>query len=168
MASRLLVTLIGMLGTRGVPARYSGVATCVEELGAGLAARGHDVDVYCRVPHITYKGSAHRGMRLVKLQTIRNKHLDAITHRLLSAIHPHAVQRYDIRLFFNVGCSIATWIPRLAGQRVVLNVDGLDWKRTKWGRVARWYLRASERWATRCPHRIVTDCRHVQEYYLAR
>ena len=155
-----------MLGTRGVPASYSGFETCVEELGSRLAARGHDVTVYCRIPHITYEGSAYRGMRLVKLPTIRSKHLDTITHSLLSAVHA-LFQKYDIALFFNVGCSVVTWIPRLAGQRVVLNVDGLDWKRKKWGRFAQWYIRASERWATRFPHRAVTDSRRVQEYYLA-
>ncbi len=156
-----------MLGTRGVPANYSGFETCAEELGARLAARGHDVTVYCRVPHITYQGSAYRGMRLVKLPTIQSKHLDTITHSLLSAVHALS-QGYDITLFFNVGTSVVTWIPRLAGQRVILNVDGLDWKRKKWGRFARWCIRASERWATRFPHRVVTDSQRVREYYLAR
>jgi glycosyltransferase involved in cell wall biosynthesis len=158
---------IAMLGTRGVPASYSGFETCVEELGSRLAARGHEITVYCRVPHITYKGTAYRGMRLVKLPTIRSKHLDTITHSLLSAVHALS-QGYDIALFFNVGCSAVTWIPRLAGQRVVLNVDGLDWKRKKWGRFARWYIRTSERWATRFPHRIVTDSQRVREYYVAQ
>jgi glycosyltransferase involved in cell wall biosynthesis len=158
---------IAMLGTRGVPASYSGFETCVEELGSRLAARGHAVTVYCRVPHITYQGTAYRGMHLIKLPTIQSKHLDTMTHSLLSAVHALA-QGYDVTLFFNVGTSAVTWIPRLAGQRVVLNVDGLDWKRKKWGRVARWYIRASERWAARLPHRVVTDSRRVQEYYLAR
>src|SRR4029453_3366135 len=77
-------------------------------------------------------------------------------------------QGYDVALFFNVGNAALTWLPRLGGQGVVLNVDGLDWKRKKWGRGARWYIRTSERWATRFPHRVVTDSRRVQEYYLAR
>jgi len=158
---------VAMLGTRGVPASYSGFETCAEELGTRLAARGHDVAVYCRVPHISHAGTEYRGMRLVKLPTIRSKHLDTITHSLLSAIHALS-QGYHVSLFFNVGTSAVTWIPRLAGQRVVLNVDGLDWKRKKWGRFARWYIRASERWATRFPHGVVTDSRRVQEYYLAR
>ena len=158
---------IAMLGTRGVPASYSGFETCVEELGSRLAAHGHDVTVYCRVPHITHEGNSYRGMRLIKLPTIRSKHLDTITHSLLSAVHA-LTQGYDVSLFFNVGTSAVTWIPRLTGQRVVLNVDGLDWKRKKWGRLARWYIRASERWATRFPHRVITDSRRVQEYYRAR
>jgi glycosyltransferase involved in cell wall biosynthesis len=158
---------IAMLGTRGVPASYSGFETCVEELGARLAARGHSVTAYCRVPHIAYAGGTYRGIRLVKLPTIRSKHLDTITHTFLSSLHALR-QRYDIALYFNVGNSPLTWIPRLAGQRVVLNVDGLDWKRKKWGRLARWYIRACERWAARFPHGMVTDSRRVQQYYRER
>src|SRR4029453_4512161 len=156
---------VAMLGTRGVPASYSGFEMCAEELGDRLAARGHDVTVYCRVPHITHEDTSYRGMRLVKLPTIRSKHLDTITHSLLSAVHALS-QGYDIPLFFHVGCSAVTWVPRLAGQRVVLNVDGLDWKRKKWGRFARWFIRTSERWASRCAHRVVTDPPRGQENYL--
>ena len=39
---------IAMLGTRGVPARYGGFETAVEEVGQRLAERGHRVVVYCR------------------------------------------------------------------------------------------------------------------------
>lgn len=158
---------LAMLGTRGVPASYSGFETCAEELGGRLSERGHDVTVYCRVPHISYPGRTYRGMRLVKLPTIRSKHLDTITHTLLSSLHALG-GRYDIALYFNVGNSPLTWIPRIAGQRVLLNVDGLDWKRKKWGWFARRYLRACERWATRFPHRVVTDSQRVQRYYQER
>ena len=156
-----------MLGTRGVPASYSGFETCVEELGARLDARGHEVTVYCRVPHVSYPGAAYRGMRLVKLPTIRWKHFDTIVHTLLSSFHA-LVARYDVALYFNVGNSPLTYLPRLAGQRVVLNVDGLDWKRKKWGPFARWYIRSCERWAVRGPHGIVTDSRRVEQYYRER
>jgi glycosyltransferase involved in cell wall biosynthesis len=121
---------IGFLGTRGVPASYSGFETCAEELGARLVARGHEVTVYCRVPHITYAGDEYRGMRLAKLPTIRTKHLDTIAHAFLSALHALG-QRYDVAMFFNVGVTAVCWIPRLAGQGVVLNVDGLDWRRVQ-------------------------------------
>ena len=156
-----------MLGTRGVPASYSGFETCAEELGARLTARGHEVTVYCRVPHVSYPGSTYRGMRLVKLPTIRSKHFDTIVHALLASLHVCA-QRCDVALYFNVGVSPLTWIPRMAGQRVALNVDGLDWKRKKWGPFARAYLRACERWAARCADRVVTDSRRVQQYYRER
>src|SRR5262249_43149367 len=158
---------IAMLGTRGVPASYSGFETCVEELGARLVERGHTVTTYCRVPHISYAGSTYRGMRLVKLPTIQSKHFDTIAHTFLSSLHA-LWQRYDVALYCNVGNSPLTWLPRLSRQRVVLNVDGLDWKRKKWGRFARGYIRACERWAARFPDRMVTDSRRVQQYYQER
>jgi glycosyltransferase involved in cell wall biosynthesis len=164
MSGEVAALRIAMLGTRGVPASYSGFETCVEALGARLVARGHDVTVYCRVPHIAYPERRYRGMRLIKLPTIRAKHLDTIVHTFLSSLDA-LVRRYDVALYFNVGNSPLTWIPRLAGQRVVLNVDGLDWKRKKWGRFARRYIRACERWAARVAHRIVTDSRRVEQYY---
>jgi len=160
------VARIALLGTRGVPARYSGFETCAEELGARLAARGHEVTVYCRVPHVTHPGHEYRGMGLVKLPTIRSKHLDTIVHTLLSSLHA-ATRGYDVALYFNVGNSALTWIPRAVGQRVALNVDGLDWKRKKWGAFARGFIRASERLAVRFPHAVVTDSRRVQRYYEA-
>ena len=158
---------VALLGTRGVPASYSGFETCAEELGARLAARGHQVTVYCRVPHISHAGSEYRGMRLVKLPTVRSKHLDTIVHSFLSSIHALGMG-YDVALYFNVGNSPVCWIPRLGGQTVILNVDGLDWKRKKWGRFARWFIRSCERWAGRCTQRVVTDSRRVQQYYLER
>src|SRR5262249_34146238 len=136
-------------------------------LGTRLVARGHSVTVYCRIPHVAYAGQTYRGMRLVKLPTIRSKHLDTITHTFLSSLHA-LTQRNDVALYFNVGNSLLTWIPRLAGQGVVLTVDGLDWKRKKGGRFARSYIRTSEAWATWFPHRMVTDSRRVQQYYQKR
>src|SRR5262249_17093973 len=95
---------IALLGTRGVPASYSGFETCAEELGSRLVARGHEVTVYCRVPHVSYPGRDYRGMRLVKLPTVRSKHFDTIVHAVLSSVHACAA-RYDVALYFNVGVS---------------------------------------------------------------
>jgi glycosyltransferase involved in cell wall biosynthesis len=155
---------IAMVGTRGIPAAYSGFETCVEELGSRLVARGHQVTVYCRSHHIRYSQPTYRGMRLVRLPTLPNKYLDTIVHTFLSLLHA-LFQPYDVVLMFIVGNAPLAWIPRLRGQKVVLNVDGLDWKREKWPRPAKAYIRWSERLATRFPHAFVTDSREVQRYY---
>ncbi len=78
---------IALMGTRGVPASYSGFETCVEQLGQRLVERGHEVTVYCRSHHITYEGDYYKGMRLVKLPTIANKYLDTMVHSFISSIH---------------------------------------------------------------------------------
>jgi glycosyltransferase involved in cell wall biosynthesis len=155
---------IAMLGTRGVPASYSGFETCVEELGSRLVLRGHQVTVYCRSHHISYDQPVYKGMRLVKLPTIANKYLDTIVHSFLSSLHA-LTQGYDVALYFIAGNSLVTWIPRLAGQRSLLNVDGLDWKRAKWPPLARRYIQFAERMSAVLPNAIITDSRVVQRYY---
>jgi len=153
-----------MLGSRGIPASYSGFETYYEQLGARLVQRGHQVTVYCRRHHITYLDPSYRGMQLVKLPTIPNKYLDTIVHSTLSGLHA-LTQGYDIALYVIAGNSLVAWIPRLAGQVTVLNVDGLDWKRAKWPEPAKAYIRFAERMATVLPTAYLTDSRVVQAYY---
>ncbi|MEM2514483.1 MAG: DUF1972 domain-containing protein, partial [Candidatus Bathyarchaeia archaeon] len=158
---------IAFLGTRGIPASYSGFETCVEQLGQRLVERGHQVTVYCRSHHITYEGSYYKGMRLIRLPTIRNKYLDTIVHTFLSSLHALS-QRYDVVLYFISGNSPVTWIPRLVGTKTILNVDGLDWKREKWPTLAKKYIQFAEYLATKLPTAYVTDSRVVQSYYKDR
>lgn len=158
---------IAMLGTRGIPASYSGFETCVEQLGQRLAERGHEVTVYCRTHHIDYAEPTYKGMRLVKLPTIPNKYLDTLIHSLFSSIHA-LPRRYDIALYFIAGNSPVTWIPRIVGTRTILNVDGLDWKRDKWPTVAKQYIKFAEYLATKLPNAYLTDSQVVQGYYKDR
>lgn len=155
---------IALLGTRGVPASYSGFETCVEQLGQRLAQRGHQVTVYCRSHHITYPHSHYKGMRLVKLPTVANKYLDTIVHAFISSLHALG-QGYDIGLYFIAGNSPVTWIPRLVGTKTLLNVDGLDWKREKWPALAKKYIQLAEYLATKLPNAYLTDSQVVQGYY---
>lgn len=103
-------------------------------------------------------------MRLVRLPTIPNKYLDTITHATLSSLHA-VTQGYDVVLMFIAGNSIVSFVPRLAGQRVALNVDGLDWKRRKWPPLAKKYIQFAEWLATKLPNAVITDARYVQNYY---
>ena len=158
---------IALLGTRGIPASYSGFETCAEELGSRLVQRGHRVTVYCRSHHIKVTDEYYKGIRLVKLPTVQNKFLDTIVHTFLSTVHA-SFRDFDVVLIFIAGNSLVSFIPRLAGKKVALNVDGLDWKRQKWNALAKRYIRFAEYLATILPHEIVTDSRVVQRYYLDR
>jgi len=156
---------IALIGTRGVPASYSGFETCVENLGARLVQRGHTVTVYNRRHHSRFEGDTYRGMRLAWMRGIATKHLDTISHTALSMVHA-VVQRYDAVAVFIAGNAPLCAIPRaLTRARILLNVDGLDWKREKWGPLARRYLQWTERLAPLLAHVVITDSREVQRYY---
>ncbi len=158
---------IALLGTRGVPAAYSGFETCVEQLGSRLVERGHEVTVYCRTPFITHPEPTYRGMKLVKLPSPKSKHLDTLVHTFRSSCHA-LTQGFDVGVYFIAGNSPATWIPRLLGVPTALNVDGLDWKRDKWNPAAKLYLKFAEWFAQFGPTLYFTDSPLVQAYYKDR
>lgn len=158
---------IAIVGTRGIPANYSGFETCVEELGARLVKRGYEVVVYCRSHHIKINDKFYKGMRLVKLPTIQNKYFDTIVHTFLSTLHV-SFWKFDIVLIFIAGNSPVSFIPRLTGAKVILNVDGLDWKRKKWNMLAKKYIQSAEYLATIFPNGIVTDSKVIEKYYLEK
>jgi glycosyltransferase involved in cell wall biosynthesis len=158
---------IAFIGTRGVPATYSGFETFVEQTGRRLAGRGHDVTVYCRRHHTGVSGRRYLGMELVHVSGIRSKHLDTITHTLISCLHA-AFRRYDVAVMCISGNSPLCLLLRLVGIKVVLNVDGSDWRRRKWGGTARAYIRTSEWFATRLPNITVTDSQVMRRYYFDR
>ena len=152
---------IALLGTRGIPANYGGFETFAEELSTRLAARGHEVTVYCRQP---YPQATYRGVRLQYLPTIRHKYFDTIAHTALSTLHLLA-HRTDAALYCNGANAIFTVWPRLLGIPVALNVDGIERRRKKWNRLARgWYLFSE--WLTGLfPTVVIADARTIQDYY---
>jgi glycosyltransferase involved in cell wall biosynthesis len=159
---------IAILGTRGIPASYSGFETAAEELASRLSARGHEVTVYCR-PHVvdrqltTYKGAA-----LVHLPTIRNKYLDTLVHTFLSALHAGRVLRPDVALFFIAGNSPLCLLTRRAGIPTLINIDGLDSDRQKWPPLAKAYLRFAERSSPRWADQAITDSHAVADVFERR
>lgn len=156
---------IAFMGIRGIPASYSGFETFVEGLSTRLVAKGHEVTVYNRSTHVKYKGSFYRGVRLISLPTIPTKHLDTIIHTFLSVFHG-IFRNYDVVYICGVGNSLPALVLRLAGKKVILNVDGADWERKKWGSFAKWFLRMSERLATLIPDIVIADAMAVKHYYL--
>jgi glycosyltransferase involved in cell wall biosynthesis len=159
---------IAILGTRGIPASYSGFETAAEQLASRLSARGHEVYVYCR-PHVVDRRLKEwRGARLVHLPAIRNKYLDTFSHTLLAAVHAAHRLRPDVALYFIAGNSPLCLITRRADIPSVINVDGLDSDRRKWPAPAKAYLRFAERNAPRWSDTTLTDSHAVAEIFEQR
>jgi glycosyltransferase involved in cell wall biosynthesis len=159
---------IAILGTRGIPASYSGFETAAEQLASRLAARGHEMTVYCRPHVVDRKLSTYKGAQLVHLPTIRNKYLDTLVHTFLSALHAGRVTRPDVALFFIAGNSPLCLLTRRAGIPTLINIDGLDSDRQKWPPVAKVYLRFAERNAARWADRAITDSDAVADVFERR
>ena len=158
-----------MFGLRGLhPDReISGFETAFAEIAPRLVARGHQITIYCRA-------SAHSparrvsfadGIALVYVPSPGGKNFSAVISTLLAVMHGLTRRQFDVWFFVNVGMGHHTALARLSGRPVVMNVDGLDWTRQKWGLVARAYFHSAARSAVRFSTRLVTDAEAMRAYY---
>lgn len=150
-----------MIGTRGVPARYGGFETAVEEVGKRLVERGHEVIVYCRGDD---RAPWHLGMRRIRLPAFRSAAAETLSHTALSVAHLLR-HRTDVALVFNSANAPLLPMVRMARIPVAVHVDGLEWKRAKWGPIGRRYYRLSERLAVRLADDLIADAGGIQSYY---
>jgi glycosyltransferase involved in cell wall biosynthesis len=159
---------IAILGTRGIPASYSGFETAVEQLASRLTNRGHEVIVYCRSHVVDPSLDHYKGAELVHLRTVQNKYLDTFVHTFRSAVHAGRVTKPDVALFFIAGNSPLCLITRWASIPSLINVDGLDSDRRKWPAFAKAYLRFAESTAPRWADTAITDSHAVADIFARR
>lgn len=156
---------LAILGTRGIPAGYGGFETFAEELSVRLIAKGVEATVYC-IANGYAQPRAYKGVRLIYLPSL---YLGPLTTVLFDAICLwHARKRYDVVYILGYGSSPFCFLPRLWGGTVWINMDGLEWKRAKWGRVAKLYLRSMEAVAMRTANRIIADAEGIRTFLRAR
>ncbi len=153
---------LAILGCRGIPARYGGFETFAEELGARLVARGVEVTVFCE-HHAGARPRAHRGMRLeyVRVPPLGAARALAFDLRCLRRARAH-----DVVYMLGYGAGAFLGLARRAGNQVWVNMDGLEWRRAKWGRLARAWLARMERAALRSADRVVFDNQAVRRAVL--
>lgn len=158
---------IAILGTRGVPARYGGFETAVEEIGKRLVQRGHEVTVYCRNPG--QKQTEYLGMHLVNLPALRHRFTETLSHTALSASHAVIKDHPDVVLLLNAGNAPMLKPLKLAGIPTAIHLDGLESKREKWRGAGARYYRWAEDAAVRWGQEVIADAQaiadHVQQKY---
>jgi glycosyltransferase involved in cell wall biosynthesis len=158
---------VALIGSRGIPARYGGYETLMEELSVRLLARGFRVTVYCRSHSTPRTLRRHRGVDLVVLPTVRTKHLDTPVHTLLCCLDAGA-RGFDAALVVNSANALFVPLLQAGGIPVALNVDGIERRRAKWGPFGRAVYAVSERLACVLPDALVTDAEVIRRHYLER
>ena len=154
---------IAMLGTKGIPATWGGIERHVEEVAVRLAAKGHDVTVYCRPYYTTTDEKLYKGVHLKKLPTIPSKSLDAIVHTFIATMHT-MMEDYDIVHYHALGPGTLAILARMAGKNAVISVHGLDWQREKWGRQAKLFLKFGERASVLFPYYTIAVSKYLKNY----
>lgn len=158
---------IALLGSRGIPASYSGFETFYEQLATRLVMRGHTVTVYNRAHHVKYMEKEYKGVRLVRLPSIPSKHLDTISHTFISLVHA-LISGNDIYYICIVGNSPLCLLTKALRRKTVVNVDGADAEREKWRGFAKNYLRFAEKAACRLADVIIADSTVISKRYIEK
>lgn len=158
------VRTIGILGTRGIPARYGGFETAAETIAIGLREAGFRVVVACEA----------RGSRMARPSTYRGIELSYFPAK--DSLRPLSEIAYDVISLLAIGTKVDAlymlgygagfffWVARLLGKTLVVNSDGMEWMRPKFGRISRFLLRMSERFGLVSANVIVADSKCVAKY----
>lgn len=155
---------IAMIGTRGVPARYGGFETAIEEIGRRIAAGGDEVVVYCRGAESA--DPTYLGMHLRHLPAVQSKAVETLSHTFLSVLDTVFRRKtVDVAFVFNAANAIFVPLLRLRGIPTAVHVDGLEWKRAKWGAGGRRYYRLAEALSVRWADALIADADGIAEYY---
>lgn len=156
---------VAIIGSVGVPARYGGFETLVDNLSRYHEARGIDCDlvVYCSGKIYDERRERYHGasLRYIPLNANGAQSLLYDLWSLASAWRRGA----DVILVLGVSGAIGIPLLRLfSSARIVTNVDGIEWKRAKWQGLSRWFLRLSERVASKWSHSVIADNVEIARY----
>ncbi len=156
---------IAFLGTRGIPAQYGGFETAVEEIGARLVGRGHEVIVYARNPGQDI--TEYRGMQIVNLPAVRHRITETLSHTAVSSVHAIFKDRPDVAMVMNAGNAPLLRPLRVGGIPAAIHLDGLESRREKWRGAGARYYRWAEKAAVRRADRVIVDSQTIADYVLS-
>ena len=158
---------IAILGIVGLPANYGGFETLTANLvhyhfEKSLA----DVlTVYCSKNSYPSQPPTFESARLKYISGNANgiRSIPYDIRSLISAVW----NRSDVILLLGVSGAIALPIIRLiSSARIITNIDGIEWRRGKWSRLAKWFLRFSEKVAVRSSHEVIADNEAIATYVM--
>jgi len=154
---------IAIIGTVGIPAKYGGFETLTEYLTKYLNTE-YEITVFCSSKSYDVYPSTYNGVKLQYINLNANG-VQSIPYDMISIIK--ALKFANTLLILGVsGCTILPFIRLFSKKKIIVNIDGLEWKRDKWGRYAKLFLKYSEKLAVKYADKVVSDNKVIQDYVL--
>lgn len=153
---------IAVLGTRGFPNVQGGVESHCENLYPYIAAQKEcEVVVFARKPYIHLKTPhTYNGIKIIPIDCPKNKFLEAFVHTFKGLIEAKKIKA-DIVHIHAVGPALLIPLAKLMGLKVVMTNHGPDYKRKKWGLLAKIILQTGEFFGSKFSDRIITIADHI-------
>jgi glycosyltransferase involved in cell wall biosynthesis len=158
---------VRILGTRGIPAAYGGFETAAENVALFLRDRGWRVVVYCQEQGSgPIREDEWKGIERITIPVRREGWLGTVEFDLASI--RHASRHRDVCLTFGYNTAVFNVLQRIKGIPNVINMDGMEWSRSRWGLFRRSIFWANERIACRVGDHLIADHPKIHEYLLSR
>lgn len=158
---------VRILGTHGVPAAYGGFETAAEQVGLYLRDQGWRVVVYCQAegdgPVVE---DVWNGLERVTIPVPRTGWLGTATFDLHSI--RHAARHRDLCLTFGYNTAVFNVVQRVLGIPNVINMDGIEWSRSRWGLARQTILYLNERIACWVGNELIADHPEIKTYLHTR
>lgn len=152
---------VAIVGSVGLPARYGGWETLVDHLTCRLS-KSFDFTVYCSKKKYSEVINEYNGAKLIYINLDANG-IQSIPYDLVSMLK--AIRYADSIIILGVsGCVFLPIVKFISGKKFIVNIDGLEWKREKWGSLAKKFLKLSENVAVRFADIVVADNKAIQSY----
>ena len=156
---------IAVIGTVGVPAKYGGFETLVENIIGDNCSDGFEYLIYCSSKSYVRHLEEYKGARL-KYIPLKANGAQSILYDIISVFY--AINRADVLLILGVsGCLILPLVRILSHKKIIVNIDGLEHRRDKWSPNIRKFLKFSEKTAVYNADIIVADNKAIQDYVSA-
>lgn len=153
---------ISIIGTQGVPANYGGFESLVENLIGENKSPNIDYTVFCSSKDLSTQLAEYKGARLRYIPFSANG-AQSIPYDILSLLK--VSKETDVILILGVsGCLILPLFRLFSKKKLVINIDGLEHRREKWGKMAKRFLKFSEKLAVKYADIIIADNKGIQDY----
>lgn len=156
---------IAIFGTRGIPNAYGGFEQFAQYLSVGLVEKGHEVIVYNSHNH-PYQKKEYQGVQIIHAKDPEKKIGTAGQFIYdLNCIRDIRKRNFDIILQLGyTSSSVWSRLLKRSKGKVVTNMDGLEWKRSKYSKSVQRFLRYAEKLAVRHSDHLVSDSLGIREY----
>ena len=163
----IIMKKVAIIGIQGVPAKYGGFESLVENIIGGNCSAEVLYTVFCSGMDMKERLVSYKGCELKYVTLLSANGAQSVVYDIVSMCG--ALRGYDVLLVLGVsGCLFLPIVKLFSKSKVVVNIDGLEHRRKKWGSVARCFLRLSEWMAVRWADVVVADNKGIEEYVVER
>lgn len=165
-----MTSYLNILGIRGIPANHGGFESFVARFAPFMTEQGWKVTVYCQAD----EGKRSPRMWIDEWNGIRRVHFETRTRGALATIEfdlktvLHVLRQPGVDLVLGYNTAVFNVLQRLAGRRLIMNMDGIEWKRHKWGKAAKLWFWINEWIGARIASVPVADHPKIAEHLASR